>query len=87
MNKKKGEKYWKCFHGSRKTFTITRSMNVSQTGKLCNLLFLICSIVLIRTITTGLINHLKTHFLAMYKLFLDLKEHAKTGSHLTLGEL
>ena len=65
-----GDKYFKCWHGSRKVLTITKRMKFSLNGM--SLFF--CHISLFTYIFLGLIGHLKTHFPIMYRLFGYLKD-------------
>jgi hypothetical protein len=66
-----GDKHYKCHHGNHKVITVTRAMKHSLNGK--RLLLLFTDIVSHKPIV-GLVGHLKTHFPAMYRLYIILKD-------------
>ena len=66
-----GDKFYKCYHGQRKTLTITKAMRSSLNGKSIHMHIITSET---QYISIGLIGHLKTHFPAMYRLFLVLKD-------------
>ena len=66
-----GDKHYKCFHGNCKILTIMRAMRSSFNGNSDPCLPSTCQGTKLQP---GLTGHLKTHFPAMYRLFLLLKD-------------
>ena len=68
-----GDKHYKCFHGNHKVITVTRAIKYSLNGKRS---LLLCANIVTQasSILVGLVGHLKTHFPAMYRLYLVLKD-------------
>ena len=67
-----GDKHYKCYHGSRKTLTITKNMKFSLNGMFKFVIYISVDHL---TRCQGLIGHLKTLFPHMYQLYLVLKGH------------
>ena len=72
-----GYKFYKCYHGQCKTLTITKAMRSSLNGKSIHMCVITSDI---QYISIGLVGHLKTHFPAMYRLFLVLKDRDEPPS-------
>ena len=66
-----GDKHYKCYHGNRKTLTITKQMKTSLNGMFDIDIFHIFEIIW--QTGQGLIGHLKTSFPHMYQLYLVMK--------------
>jgi hypothetical protein len=71
-----GDKHYKCYHGNRKTFTISKKMNYSLNGIF---LKLIKTFNYLMWVVLGLTGHLKSTFKPMYQLYLVLYSRSHNG--------
>ena len=76
-----GDRHYKCHHGTRKVITVTHAMKYSVNGN--NLSFFVQ--MSSQTSIAGLVGHLKTHFQAMYRLYVILKDRTEPPTPDDLG--
>jgi len=65
-----GDKHYRCYHGTRKIFTISKAMNHSLHSKF----FLYVESFVSWLPLSGLIGHIRTHFKPMHNLYLVMKQ-------------